>query len=163
MIKTADLYDHFSEHLQIADPILTNFGGRRAFYGKITALKVFEDNSLVRESLQRPGDGDVLVVDGGGSLRCALLGDQLAELGRDNGWSGLIINGCIRDSEVLAALDIGVKALNTNPVKSVKRGEGQADIPVRFAGIWFHPGAYVYADADGIAVSARKLLNVESH
>ncbi len=156
-MKTADLYDQYGEQLQVAAPEFKDYGGRRGFHGEITTLKLFEDNSLMRETLGQRGDARVLVVDGGGSLRCALLGDQLARLGMDSGWSGIIIYGCIRDAEEIAAMDFGVKALNTNPTKSVKRGEGQKDISVRFAGVRFTPGEYAYADTDGIVLSETKL------
>ncbi len=156
-MKTADLYDQYGEQLQVAEPKFHNYGGRRNFHGQITTLKLFEDNSLIREALSQSGDSRVLVVDGGGSLRCALLGDQLARLGMNNGWSGIIIFGCIRDAEDIGAMDFGVKALSTNPTKSVKRGEGQKDIGVRFAGVRFDPGGYAYSDTDGIVISERKL------
>ncbi len=160
-MKTADLYDDYGEQLQVAAPTFVNYGGRRAFSGRIATLKLFEDNTLLRETLNQPGAGKVLVVDGGGSLRCALLGDQMAQLAVDNGWPGIIINGCIRDADMIRTMDIGVKALNTNPAKSVKRGEGQRDIVINFAGVSFTPGAYVYADTDGIVVSERSLNEPE--
>jgi regulator of ribonuclease activity A len=160
-MKTADLYDGYGEQLQVAAPAFTNYGARREFSGQITTLKIFEDNTLVRETLNQPGVGKVLVVDGGGSLRCALLGDQLAQLAVDNGWSGIIINGCIRDADMIRTMDVGVKALNTNPAKSAKRGEGQRDIVVNFAGASFTPGAYAYADTDGIVVSKQSLNELE--
>lgn len=156
-MKTADLYDDYGEQLQVVTPAFANYGARRSFGGQITTLKLFEDNTLVRETLNQPGVGKVLVVDGGGSLRCALLGDQLAQLAVENGWAGIIINGCIRDADMIGSMDIGVKALNTNPAKSVKRGEGQRDIVVNFAGASFTPGDYVYADTDGIVVSEQSL------
>jgi regulator of ribonuclease activity A len=155
--KTADLYDEHGEDLQVATPLFKDFGQRRAFSGPIATVKCFEDNSLVRKSLGQPGDGRVLVVDGGGSVRCALVGDRLAALGRDNGWAGIVVFGCIRDSEELATIDIGIKALGTNPRKSVKREEGQSQIPLRFADVRFEPGSFLYADPDGIVISASKL------
>jgi regulator of ribonuclease activity A len=111
-----------------------------------------EDNVLVRRRLEEPGEGRVLVVDGGGSLRCALLGDVLARLGVENGWAGAILNACVRDSAVLVSLPFGVKALGTNPRPSGKRGEGEVDVPVRFGEVEFAPGALVHADADGVVV-----------
>lgn len=162
-MKTADLYDDYGEQLQVVAPGFGNYGARSAFSGQITTLKLFEDNTLVRETLNQPGVGKVLIVDGGGSLRCALLGDQLAQLAVDNGWSGIIINGCIRDADMIKTMDVGVKALNTNPAKSAKRGEGQRDMVVAFAGASFTPGAYVYADTDGIVVSERKLNESGPH
>ncbi|NCU00685.1 RraA family protein [Candidatus Macondimonas diazotrophica] len=150
---TTDLTDAHPEAFQVAEPIFRDFGGRLAFHGPMVTLKLFEDNALVRGTLETPGEGRVLVVDGGGSLRCALLGDQLAELAVRNTWAGVVVYGCIRDSEAIGGLPLGVKALATHPVKSIKRGEGQRDIPVRFAGIQFRPGAWLYADGDGLILS----------
>lgn len=116
-------------------------------------MRCIEDNSLVRVALEGPGNGAVLVVDGGGSLRCALLGDQLGTLAMENGWSGVIVNGCVRDSADLGTMDLGVKALATHPRKSVKRGEGERDVAVSFLGVEFSPGAMVYADGDGVVVA----------
>lgn len=158
MFSTADLYDEFGEDLQVATPLLNDYGGRKIFSGQISTVKVFEDNSLVRAALEENGDGKILVVDGGSSIRCALLGDMLAELGKSNNWTGVIVNGCIRDSAVIAKIDFGVKALNTNPRKSVKKGVGERDIPVSFADVTFNPGDYVYADPDGIIISGHKLV-----
>jgi regulator of ribonuclease activity A len=154
--KTADLCDAFPE-VEVAEPGLRDYGGRRRFGGPIRTLKVFEDNTLVRQALEQPGQGHVLVVDGGGSLRCALLGDVLAELAVKNGWAGVILYGALRDSEALGQLPLGVKALGTHPRKSHKRGEGQGQVPVRFLGVTFHPGHHVYGDADGLVVAARAL------
>ena len=156
-LKTTDLCDDHSDHLNIASPLFGDFGGRREFHGPISTVKLFEDNSLVREALGEPGDGRVLVVDGGGSMRCALLGDQLAELGQSNGWSGVVVYGCIRDSADIANMDIGVKALNTHPLKSVKKGVGERDVSVTFAGITIRAGQYLYADEDGLIVAAKAL------
>ncbi|MEM9055926.1 MAG: ribonuclease E activity regulator RraA, partial [Pseudomonadota bacterium] len=150
--KTADLYDDHAAALSIAEPVFVDFGGRRSFHGEIATVKVFEDNVLVKRTLGEPGNGRVLVVDGGGSTRCALLGDMLAAMAIDSGWSGLVVNGAIRDSEEVGDMDLGVKALATCPAKSVKRGEGQVGVPVRFAGVTFTPGAWLYADGDGIVV-----------
>lgn len=151
--KTTDLCDDYSDRLRIASPIFQSYGGRKLFNGPVTTLKVFEDNSLVREALEQPGEGRVLVVDGGGSLRCALVGDQLALLGQKNGWAGILVYGCIRDSADIAGIDIGLKALNTHPLKSVKKGVGERDVPVTFAGITIQPGDYLYADHDGVVVA----------
>ena len=156
--KTTDLCDDFSDHLQVAEPIFGDYGGEIMFSGPIATLKVFEDNSLVRSALEESGDGRVLVVDGGGSMRCALLGDQLAELAEENGWAGVVINGCIRDSAAIAEIPVGVKALGVHPLKSVKRGIGERDIPVRFAGVTFLPDHYIYADEDGLLVSEKPLI-----
>lgn len=156
-IKTADLYDAYGDALQVAEPVFRHFGRREAFAGPIATVKVFEDNTLVRANLETAGGGYVLVVDGGGSLRCALVGDLLAQLAIDNEWAGIIVHGCIRDSREIDAMDIGIRALATNPAKSDKRGEGRENLAVRFAGATFTPGHYVYADADGIVVSDRDL------
>lgn len=153
-----DLCNQFSDRLQIAEPIFNDYGGEMMFSGAIVTLKVFEDNTLVRKVLEEQGEDRVLVVDGGGSTRCALLGDQLAELAEDNGWAGVVVNGCIRDSAVVAEMGIGVKAIGTHPLKSVKRNSGERDIPVCFAGITFRPGYYLYADEDGMLVSEQPLI-----
>lgn len=129
-----------------------DFGGQTTFFGPIATVKVHEDNALVRQALEEPGRGRVLVVDGGGSLRCALVGDRLAALALDNGWTGIIVNGCIRDSAAIAEIAVGVKALATHPQKSIKRGEGVRDLAVTFAGVTFTPGQVVYADADGVVI-----------
>ncbi len=154
---TADLYDAHENDVQVAEPLFRNYGGAGRFCGPIATLKLHEDNSLVRTALEEPGNGRVLVIDGGGSLRCALVGDQLAMLAKRNGWNGIVVNGCIRDSVEIGRMDIGVKALNTNPRKSVKKGAGDRDIPVVFAGVAFRPGDFVYADEDGLLVCARRL------
>jgi regulator of ribonuclease activity A len=155
---TPDLYDVHEQDVRVAEPLFRNYGGAASFHGPIATVKVFEDNSLVREALSEPGAGRVLVVDGGGSLRCALVGDQLAALGHKNNWAGIIVNGCIRDSAEIGRVDIGVKALNTNPKKSVKKGAGERNVPVIFAGVTFTPGEHVYADEDGILITAHNLL-----
>lgn len=156
-IKTADLYDAYGDTLQVAAPGFRDFGGRNGFYGPIATVKVFEDNTLVRAALETPGHNRVLVIDGGGSMRCALVGDLLAQLAIDNGWAGIIVNGCIRDASEIDGMGIGIKALATNPAKSEKRGEGQSEVTVTFAGVAFEPGRYVYADRDGIVVSEKDL------
>ncbi|GHG86341.1 ribonuclease E activity regulator RraA [Comamonas sp. JC664] len=157
--KTADLCDaHAGTALfQIAEPGFHDYGGVRTFAGPISTVRAPEDNSLVRKALEEPGKGRVLVVDGGGSRRCALVGDQLALLAQQNGWAGVVVNGCIRDAEDVGRMPIGVKALGTHPLKSLKRNEGQRDVEVRFAGVVFRPGHYVYADLDGIVVSESPL------
>lgn len=154
---TADLYDEYGDNLQVALPLFNDFGGVLKFTGKISTVKCHEDNTLVRAALEEPGEGKVLVVDGGESLRCALVGDMLAQIGMENGWAGIIVSGCIRDSVVISGIEIGVKAMGTNPRKSLKKGAGDRDIPVTFAGVNFIPGQYVYADEDGIVVSEQEL------
>lgn len=155
--KTADLCDTHSDDLQIAEPGFRSFGGHPRFHGEIVTLKLFEDNSLVRETLGLPGHGKVLVVDGGGSKRCALLGDLLATKAVESSWSGILLNGCIRDSAEIAGMPLGVIALATHPLKSVKKGIGEKDLPVRFAGVTFRPGDYLYADEDGVILSSAPL------
>jgi regulator of ribonuclease activity A len=154
---TADLCDLHAAGLQILDPGFRHFGGRRAFHGPVATVSCFEDNSRVRERLQTPGEGRVLVVDGGGSPRCALLGDRLAQLAIDNGWAGVLIHGMIRDSAVIAGMPLAVMALGTHPKKSEKRGVGQTDVPLRFGGVDFRPGHWLYADSDGLLLSPEPL------
>ncbi len=152
LIKTADLYDTYEEKLQVCEPAFRHFGGHLSFHGRIATLKCFEDNSLVSEQLGKPGKRRILVVDAGGSLRCAMLGDQLAKKAVDNGWAGLLIFGCIRDLEDIGKMPLGVLALAPNPRKSIKKGVGDAGVPVNFAGVTFRPGEWLYADQDGIVV-----------
>ena len=149
---TTDLSDAHPE-AQICDPVFQAFGGRPVFSGPITTLKVFEDNSLVREAVQEPGEGRVLVVDGGGSLRCGLFGGNLAVAAARNGWAGVVINGCARDADEIDAEPIGVRALALHPRRS-ERGlhSGQAGIPVHFAGVLFRKGEWLLADRDGVLV-----------
>lgn len=154
-IKTADLYDEFGERLQVCEPRLRDYGGHRDFYGYVETVRCREDNSRVRERLSEAGEGRVLVVDGGGSLHCALLGDRLAAMAVQNGWAGLVIHGCIRDTRELAGMSLGVKALAAIPRKSVRRGNGDTGVPVSFLGVHFHPGDLLYADEDGVAVLHR--------
>lgn len=158
MIRTADLCDAHPETVRVAQPIFCSYGGVRVFFGAIETVKTVDDNSLVRTALEEPGDGKVLVVDGGGSLNCALLGDRLAALAVKNGWRGAIVNGCIRDARVMGQTELGVLARNTHPKKSEKRGLGERNVPVQFAGVEFVPGEYVYADEDGLIVSASNLI-----
>ena len=154
---TADLSDAHGDSIRVMAPIFRDYGGQSAFSGAVVTLKVFEDNSLVRATLEEPGLARVLVVDGGGSLRCALVGDQLAELGVQNGWVGILVYGCVRDSAALAALPIGIKAVATNPRKSVKKGEGSRDGVLRFAEVVIYPGDFLYADGDGVVLAERPL------
>jgi len=152
-----DICDEFYEEIRVLDPVFRDFGASRRFCGPIVTVKCFEDNSLVREQVQSEGRGRVLVVDGGGSTRRALLGDQLAANAAQNGWQGLLIYGCVRDVEILETIDLGIKALNSIPVKTDKRGEGQLDLPVHFAGAQIVPGEYLYADVNGVIVAVRDL------
>jgi len=156
-LPTTDLCDRYEDQLQVCSPLLRPYGGRSSFHGQVITVKCFEDNSLVRATLGEDGRDKVLVVDGGGSLCCALLGDQLAELAVRNGWAGIVVNGCIRDSAQIAGMDIGVMALATHPRKSIKLGHGQYNLPVRFAGVNFSPDDQLYCDADGIVLADRPL------
>lgn len=161
--QTADLLDQHEAaaragRVRVVEPMFKHYGGRRRFCGTISTLKVFEDNSLVRKALETAGNGRVLVIDGGGSKRCALVGDQLAQLGAKNGWAGIVVFGCIRDSAAMAGMDIGLRALDTHPLKSIKKGGGDADIAVSFGGVTFAPGEQLYADEDGIVVAPTPLL-----
>ncbi len=156
-LKTTDLCDKHPDKVRVAEQGFSDFGGADYFSGSIHTIKCHEDNSLVRKALESNGTGKVLVVDGGGSMRCALLGDMLGDLAILNKWNGIIVYGCVRDSAALALLPLGIKALDTIPLKSNKRNEGQENIAVHFAGIDFIPGEFVYCDADGIIVSKEQL------
>ena len=157
MQSTPDLCDQYPELVRVVEPMLSNFGGREQFCGQITTIKCFEDNSLVKQLVGTSGEGRVIVVDAGGSLRRACLGDMLAEQAASNGWAGLIIYGCIRDVDQIRATDIGVQALDVHPMKTDKKGVGELNIPVTFGGVTFAPKDYVYADNNGIILSAQPL------
>ena len=149
---TADLVDEHGEDLGSCDLQLRQYGAQRAFTGTVATLRCSEDNALVKEVLGTPGDGRVLVVDGGGSLHTALMGDLIAQSAADNGWAGVVINGAVRDSAVLAGIPLGIKALGTNPRKSSKTGAGERDVPVTFGGTTFSPGDRLWSDDDGVVV-----------
>ncbi len=154
---TTDLSDAHPD-AQVCEPLFADYGGRRAFHGPIATLKVFEDNGAVRAALEAPGGGRVLVVDGGGSRRCALVGGLLGKLAEQNGWAGVVVYGCVRDVGELAQCAVGIKAIAAHPKKSEKGLHGgRGDRPVSFAGVTFRPGAWLYADADGIVVGERPL------
>lgn len=156
-LLTTDLCDANESLVRVVEPMFNSFGGRSTFFGPIATLKLYEDNSLVRKVLESPGDGRVLVIDGGGSLRRALVGDQLAALGVKNGWTGIVVYGCIRDSRAIGEMDIGVFAIDTHPMKTIKKNVGDAEIPVSFGGVTFTPGEWLYADDDGVIVSKAAL------
>ncbi|WP_194420406.1 ribonuclease E activity regulator RraA [Microbacterium abyssi] len=149
---TADLYDEFGDDLQSVSLQFRSFGARSAFDGPIRTVRCFEDNALVKATLATPGDGAVLVIDGDGSLNTALMGDLIAESAVANGWAGVVIHGAIRDSVAIGGLELGVKALGTNPRKSAKLGAGEVDVDVEFGGVVFRVGQHLYADEDGILV-----------
>jgi regulator of ribonuclease activity A len=155
---TPDLCDAYPELVQVVEPLFHEYGALAKFSGPIETLKVFEDNALVRQVLETEGQGRVLVIDGGGSVRCALVGGRLASLAQSNGWSGLLINGCVRDSAELVQVPIGIRALSTSPVRSGKSGTGERGGTITFAGVAFVPQAFLYADSDGILVAQRNLL-----
>ena len=156
-MHTADLCDEFAAEITVCQADLTAFGGKRAFFGPIATVKVFEDNVLVKQALETIPAGSVLVVDGGGSRNCALLGDHLATIGLERGLAGIIIYGCVRDSAILAILDIGILALGTNPLKSQKLGHGETDGSLHFGGVIWNPGQLVYVDEDGVIIAPRML------
>ncbi|SDK16706.1 ribonuclease E activity regulator RraA [Microbulbifer yueqingensis] len=157
-VSTPDLCDEHADVIEVVEPMFVNYGGREQFGGRISTIKCFEDNSLVREAVAEPGQGRVLVVDAGGSMRRACLGDQLAEKAAANGWEGILMYGCIRDVDEINALDLGVQALGTHPMKTEKKGIGERDLAVSFGGVTFHPGSFVYADNNGVIVSSSALL-----
>lgn len=159
---TTDLCDDHPQLLEdgrlaVLPPVFQKYGQKTTFFGRVTTLKVFEDNALVRSTLEAPGNGNVLVIDGGGSLRRALVGGQLALLAQDNGWSGIVVDGCVRDSDEINACDIGVRALAAHPRKSSKRGAGERNIRVDVCGVAVNPGDWIYVDADGVLVAQQKL------
>lgn len=153
---TPDLCDAYPE-VEVFEPLFTNLGGRDSFGGEVVTIKCFEDNSLVKEEVEKDGKGKVMVVDAGGSFRCAMLGDMLAGKAVENGWEGIIMYGCIRDVDIVSQLDLGVQALGTHPRKSEKRGVGEYQVPVTFAGVKIEPGNYIYADNNGIILSKKPL------
>jgi regulator of ribonuclease activity A len=157
-VSTPDLCDAYPDLARILEPIFKNYGGRTSFGGEIVTVKCFEDNSRVKENAGKPGVGKVMVVDGGGSLKKALLGDLIAEAALNNGWEGFIIYGCIRDVEPISTMKIGVKALNSIPLKTQRKGEGENNVQITFGGVTFNAGEYVYADSTGIIVSSDPLL-----
>ncbi|TCN22227.1 ribonuclease E activity regulator RraA [Mesobacillus foraminis] len=156
--KTADLCDEFGNELEVCQLEFKSYGKRSKFSGPVATVRVFEDNVLVLESLETVPEGSVLVVDGGGSRRCALMGDRLGKIAQDRKLAGIIINGCVRDSEDLGQLDIGILAIGTNPLRSKKDGKGERQIPVFFGNIDWTPESHVYADGDGVILSKGKLF-----
>lgn len=149
-VSTADLIDEHGTELQSLSLPLANFGAYTQFTGPIRTVRCYRDNALLKSILSTPGEGAVLVIDGGGALESALVGDIIAGLAVDNGWTGLIVHGVIRDRVAISTLPIGVKALGSNPMKSTKTGKGEVDVPVTFGGVTFHPGATVWSDEDGV-------------
>jgi regulator of ribonuclease activity A len=156
-VKTADLCDAYSEYIQVCEPIFTSYGKHISFTGPIVTLKVFEDNMLVRKALETVPAGTVLVVDGEASVRCALLGDNLAAIAASRKLAGIIINGCVRDTAQLKEIEVGILARASVPKKSKKEGKGEENVTLSFGGIQWHPNHYVYVDEDGVIVSDRLL------
>ena len=154
---TTDLYDEHEGDVQTCSVQFNDYGGKTQFCGPIRTVRCFRDNQLFRALLDEPGDGAVVVVDGGASTESALMGDIIAAKGAKNGWSGAVILGAIRDSSEVGKTDFGAKALGVNPAKSSKKGEGTVDAPVEFGGVTFRPGAWIYCDEDGILVSPESL------
>lgn len=159
MFTTPDLCDDHPDEVRVLAPLFRTFGGREAFSGPAVTVQCFEDNSRVKDLVGTPGEGRVIVVDGGGSTAKALLGDQLAQNAADNGWSGLVIHGAVRDVEILRTIDLGVQALSPVPLKTEKLGVGDVDVTVTFGGVTIEPGDWVYADANGVVVSSVDLVS----
>jgi regulator of ribonuclease activity A len=154
---TADLVDDFEPELQSCETQFRQYGSRSVFAGPIATIRCRRDNALVKKVLNTPGEGRVLVVDGGGSLASALMGDLIAASAVEQGWAGVVINGAVRDVPALRTLDLGIKALGSNPLKSAKAGTGETGVPVAFGGVRFTPGDWLYSDEDGIVISGRRL------
>ena len=155
--ETPDLCDRFPDQVRVVTPLFRHFGAVHKFCGPVATVKCHEDNVLIRTAAREPGNGRVMVVDGGGSLRSALVGDGVAEWAQEHGWAGMLIYGCVRDITPLAKVAIGVLAIGVNPWQPAKRGDGLRDVPVTFADVRFEPGEWLYADVDGVVVSAREL------
>lgn len=152
-----EICDQHADIIRIVEPMFGNFGARETFFGQIVTVKTFEDNSKVRELVSQDGTGKVLVVDGGASMRRAMLGDMLAEKASKNGWAGIIINGCVRDVNAMAEIDLGVQALGSHPLKTDKRDIGDINVTVSFGGVAFIPGHYIYADNNGVLVTQQEI------
>ena len=159
MKSTADIFDEHGHLLQSCSIQFRDFGGHKQFFGPVRTLQCFKDNKLFKSLLSGPGEGAVLVVDGGGSLEAALMGDIIAALGVKNGWAGCVIFGAVRDSVELATLEFGVKAIGVNPAKSTKKGAGDVDKLIEFGGVRFEPGQWIYSDEDGLAIAPHELSN----
>ncbi|TMP35061.1 ribonuclease E activity regulator RraA [Pseudoalteromonas rubra] len=156
--STSDLCDHFADAVDVLEPMFINFGGQSAFSGRIKTLKCFENNELINQTLQQDGTGQILLIDGGGSTRRALIDIELAELAIENSWQGIIVYGAVRHVEELEECDIGIQAIASIPVAADSHGSGEQGIPVNFAGVSFYDDDFLYADATGIIISAEELL-----
>jgi regulator of ribonuclease activity A len=157
MFTTPDLCDAHPEDVRVLAPILRTFGGREAFFGRAVTVECFEDNSRVKDLAATPGEGRIMVVDGGGSTAKALLGDIIGQTAADNGWAGFVIHGAVRDVEILRGIDLGVQALASIPLKTERRGAGEVGLDLTFGGVTISAGDWVYADANGVVVSAADL------
>jgi regulator of ribonuclease activity A len=158
---TADLFDAHGDRLRVCQVQFREFGGTRRFHGPVRTIRTFEDNALIKRTLSEPGQGAVLVIDGGASLRCALIGDVIAGLADRNGWAGLVVYGAVRDTAALGKLGLGIKSLGSNPRKSGKSGAGELDGAINFGGVDFRAGDWLYSDEDGIVVSDNALHKIE--
>jgi len=154
-MKTADLCDAHDADARVLDLPLRDYGGSIGFAGPVSTIRALEDNSRVREAVAEPGAGRVLVIDGGGSTRRSMLGDNLAAMAARNGWAGVVVHGVIRDIEAIGQLPLGVKALGTCPRKTEKLGQGLRDVPLQFGGVAIMPGEWLYADEDGVVILAK--------
>ncbi|EGQ7997276.1 ribonuclease E activity regulator RraA [Vibrio vulnificus] len=155
--NTSALCDIYMDQVDVVEPMFSNFGGRASFAGQITTVKCFEDNALIRETLEQDGVGRVLLVDGGGSLRRALLDGELAAIAEENEWEGIVVYGCVREVDDLEDMNIGIQALASIPVGAATQGVGEVDVPVNFGGVTFLPEDYLYADTTGIILSQEPL------
>ncbi|CCQ10830.1 Ribonuclease E inhibitor RraA [Pseudoalteromonas luteoviolacea B = ATCC 29581] len=155
--STSDLCDHFVDVVDVLEPMFVNFGGRSAFSGRIKTVKCFENNEMIREALQQDGSGQILLVDGGGSTRRALIDIDIAELAFENNWEGIVVYGAVRHVDELEELDLGIQAIASIPVGADSVGVGEAGIPVNFAGVSFFDDDYLYADSTGIIISPEEL------
>ena len=162
-IATTDLCDQFENDIHaglihVLPPVFQSFGQAQAFHGQAVTFKVFEDNTLIKKALENDnGMGKVMVIDGGASVRCALVGGNIAKAGTQNGWAGIVVDGCVRDTGEINELAIGVRALAAMPLRSLKKGAGERDLGVHIQGVRVNPGDWIYADADGIVVSPKAL------
>lgn len=162
MFATCDLCDTHKNDtdgdFRVLPPVFKDYGKRLKFAGQVSTVKCFEDNTLVKAAVDSPGHGRVLVVDGGASLRRALVGGNLGKAAAKNGWAGVIVDGCVRDSAELSECDVGIRALGLMPLPTEKRNEGQTDVPVQVQGVWVRPGDWLYADEDGVVVASKALI-----
>ncbi|MGF1470231.1 MAG: ribonuclease E activity regulator RraA [Rubrobacteraceae bacterium] len=157
--QTTDICDDFPDLVSVCEPRFTSYGATASFSGPISTARVHEDNVLVREALEDLPPGSVLVVDGGGSKRCALLGDKLASIAASRGLAGIVLNGCVRDSRELSRIEVGILALATHPRRSNKEGAGEREVPLEFGGVRWTPAHHLYADEDGIVLAPHNLFS----